>query len=184
MKALILLSLFFLVVACGKPVDTKTSVVNAPVDDTRMVCKLYDLTGLNTSHLPDYSIMSPIDSIKTAYLDNPVTNSATSFQLFSGGAHNSLVEQFGLSCEGTINIDTQGSYNFYTNSDDGTILYLNGIAVINNDNQHAMTKKGYTSNLLKGQVKIRVDYFNQYGDKGLTLSLKRPNASFEEVVKF
>lgn len=29
-----------------------------------------------------------------------------------------------------------------------------------------------------------MEYFNGNGDKGLVLSMKRPNGSFEELVKF
>jgi hypothetical protein len=47
-----------------------------------------------------------------------------------------------------------------------------------------MIKKSGTITLLKGEVNVRIEYFNGNGDKGLIFSIKRPNVSFEELAKF
>lgn len=185
-KILIIASLLVLSVSCGKQVDTRTSTVNISVDKVpnTMTCKLYDMTGMNLGALPDFSTLQSFATIYPTSLNNPVNNNLAPFNTFVGTGHDSLVEQFAMVCEGKLTLKTSGQYSFYLDSDDGSRLYVNGFLLINDDGNHAHVKKQADATLLNGEVNIRIEYFNGFGDKALVFSMKEPNITFEELVKF
>src|SRR5205085_2412141 len=49
--------------------------------------------------------------------------------------------QFALRFSGAINAPKDGSYTFWTSSDDGSRLYVDGKLVVNNDGLHGMEEK-------------------------------------------
>ena len=179
MKAVFILILLILSVACGK--GTRTKYVQLQPADTRMTCKVYDVVG--ASSLPDFSSLEALGSFKTARVNNPSTSPSQPMQMLSGTEFESHVEQFGLVCEGELNIEQTGSYVFYLNSDDGSKLTVNGITVLTNDGLHGMIKKNATLSLTKGSVRVKIEYFNNFGQKGLVFSVKEP-AGLEEVARF
>ena len=56
-------------------------------------------------------------------------------------------DRFGLRFTGAILISKSGKYTFYTNSDDGSRLYIGKRFVVNNDGNHAMKEKSGTIHL-------------------------------------
>ncbi len=68
-------------------------------------------------------------------------------------------EWFGIDYEGKFWIERAGRYEFALTSDDGSVLYIDGDEVINNDGMHPpVTKKGSVQ-LAHGAHDIRVRYF-------------------------
>lgn len=55
-----------------------------------------------------------------------------------------------ISCSGAIVVTTNGYYTFDVNSDDGSILTIDGSQVVNNDGNHGMTDKVGTKLLRAG----------------------------------
>jgi predicted phosphodiesterase len=76
-------------------------------------------------------------------------------------------EGWGLSFTGYIEIQKDGLYTFYTNSDDGSKLYINDKLVVNNDGSHATIDKQGGAFLKKGKHKFRLDYFEDHGGQSL-----------------
>ena len=68
-----------------------------------------------------------------------------------------------------IYIPKKGIYNFYTTSDDGSCLYINGSEVVNNDGSHGEIRANGKIALQKGFHKIRVEYLENY--EGNTLEV-------------
>jgi len=67
-----------------------------------------------------------------------------------------------LSFDGDIQIDKPGPYRFYTQSSDGSLLYINGTLVVNNDGQHEVRIVSNTYNFPSpGKYPIRSLYYNQ-----------------------
>ncbi len=62
-----------------------------------------------------------------------------------------------------LKIDTAGSYTFYTNSDDGSKLYINDELVVDNDGDHGVQERSGTINLKKDTHPIKIEYFNGGG---------------------
>lgn len=185
-KLLIVASLLVLSVSCGKQVDTKTNTVNVSVDKipNSLTCKLYDMTGMSFNALPDFTTLSSFGSVAVTSLNNPASSNTAPFNSFIGSGHDSLVEQFGMICEGKLKLKTSGQYSFYLDSDDGSKLFVNGFQLIDDNGNHAHTKKGANATLLAGDVTVRIEYFNGLGDKALVFSMKEPGVAFEELVKF
>lgn len=88
---------------------------------------------------------------------------------------------FGYSFNGFINVPSDGVYEFFVNSNDGAILYLNGKMLINNDGFHKTQEKWKKTGLAKGFHSVQLDYFQMGGAKALTVSWKVPGKEKEEI---
>ncbi len=77
---------------------------------------------------------------------------------------------FGVHYEGYIKVDTDGLYEFKTNSDDGSVLSIDGEVVVDNDGEHAPTEKTGLVPLRQGFHKISLQYFDAGGDQQLQVS--------------
>jgi alpha-L-fucosidase len=81
-------------------------------------------------------------------------------------------DKFGFVFEGYIRIDETAGYSFFTTSDDGSILDIDGLEVVNNDGNHGSTEKEGKCFLEKGYHKIRLRYFDSAGDNNLLFSFQ------------
>jgi predicted esterase len=67
-----------------------------------------------------------------------------------------------------LEVDAAGTYRFYTNSDDGSRLYINGSLVVDNDGLHAPRTVSNTYTFpAAGKYSIRVSFFEQTGGQNL-----------------
>jgi len=80
--------------------------------------------------------------------------------------------------QGMIKIATTGTYTFYTNSDDGSDLYIGGYdsahLVVQNDFVQAATTRSGTVTLNAGTYPFYVTYFQGTGGAALSVSWKGP----------
>ena len=72
-------------------------------------------------------------------------------------------DYFAVKFWGNINISTAGTYTFYTSSDDGSKLYIDGTLVVNNDGIHTSQERSGTKALTAGLHFIEVQYFDRWG---------------------
>lgn len=86
-----------------------------------------------------------------------------------------LSNNFALSFTGYIDIPTNGNYTFYTNSNDGSELYIGNTLVVDNDGLHPMTEQSGSIDLAVGKHAITVYYFDKTGPHGLTVSYEGPS---------
>lgn len=70
---------------------------------------------------------------------------------------------FGVVFQGYIYIKNPGKYIFFTSSDDGSRLYIDGKEVVNNDGSHGVVSKSDDIELTSGKHSIVVNYFNAEG---------------------
>ena len=78
-------------------------------------------------------------------------------------------EYFGLEFTGYIKIPEDAVYTFYTDSDDGSQLFIGDKLVVNNDGLHGTAQKKGLIPLSAGFHPIRITYFNKTG--GLELKV-------------
>lgn len=71
---------------------------------------------------------------------------------------------YGFAFEGYIDIKADGKYTFYTSSDDGSALYIDGKKVVDNDGLHAKRERSGSISLSKGFHTIKVIYFDKWGN--------------------
>ncbi len=79
-------------------------------------------------------------------------------------------ETFSIRYQGYISLPASGNYTFYTRSDDGSKLFIDGIQVVNNDGLHGMRERSGVINLTAGIHNIEVLFFERTGGEGLEVS--------------
>ena len=83
-------------------------------------------------------------------------------------------DAFALRFTGVVRIDQPGDYTFFTKSDDGSRLYIDGKQVVDNDGLHGMTENRGAIQLTAGWHPIVVTYFDNGGGDGLEVTWRGP----------
>jgi hypothetical protein len=81
-----------------------------------------------------------------------------------------LVDQFYIRWTGTIKAPKDGKYKFYTESDDGSRLFIDGKQVVDNGGLHAMEEKDGEVELKAGDHELKLEFFENGGGAGVKLS--------------
>ncbi|MEJ0103458.1 MAG: alpha-L-fucosidase [Bacteroidota bacterium] len=81
-------------------------------------------------------------------------------------------EKFVLVFEGYIKIEKDGFYSFFTDSDDGSKLFIDDNEIVDNDGNHGNTEKNGKAALKKGFHRIKVLYFDGAGNNSLNVSMQ------------
>lgn len=123
-------------------------------------------TGNNWNRLPDFSKLTPKASLQHPEIDIPFDQVK---QLKA--PDNSC---FGLVYEAMLQIDQAGEYSFYTRSDDGSRLFIDGIPVVDNDGDHGILETTGSIRLTAGRHAIRVEFLNAGGGYWLDTYYKGP----------
>lgn len=92
-------------------------------------------------------------------------------------------EHFAMKFEGFVKVPETGIYSFYSNSDDGTKLFIHDKLVVDNDYTHGMTEKSGAVALNKGLHPIKIIFFQGYGGKGLEVRIEGPGLDKQIVGK-
>ncbi|HTO46652.1 MAG TPA: DUF4347 domain-containing protein, partial [Burkholderiales bacterium] len=90
---------------------------------------------------------------------------------------NNALDNFTVRFTSQFNITTAGTYTFYSGSDDGSRLYIDGNLVVNNDGAHSYAEVSNTAALTAGQHTIRVDFFEVTGQEDLVVSYSGADTS-------
>ena len=108
----------------------------------------------NTKKLPDFGKGKPAGKIYTSSLNIPPQDFRDGFPGVT-----KRFEWFAIDYTGRFWIEKPGDYHFVLTSDDGSILYIDGQEIIDNDGQHAPLDKDGSVELSHGVHSIRVSYF-------------------------
>lgn len=73
----------------------------------------------------------------------------------------------GMVWQGNLSIPQTGGYVFWTESDDGSLLSIDGMPIVNNGGDHGMTEKSGAALLEKGWHTFQLVYYNSSGGGGL-----------------
>lgn len=90
-------------------------------------------------------------------------------------------DYYGFTFEGMIEIPEDGVYDFYTDSDDGSELYIDDSLVVDNDGLHGPEEQGNDVPLSKGFHKIKVSYFEKGGGDVLKVYYKAPGKKKQAI---
>ena len=120
----------------------------------------YHEDGQAVNEMPDFSAIFPME---TGHIDN-----------FSLSPRGSVGDHFAFTYAGYINIPTTGDYTFYTSSDDGSRLLIDGALVVDNDGLHGTTEKSGSVSLTAGAHAIQVEFFEQAGGEVLEVRWEGP----------
>ncbi|HEY0652074.1 MAG TPA: PA14 domain-containing protein [Chryseosolibacter sp.] len=86
-------------------------------------------------------------------------------------------DNYAFEFNGYVNVPSEGVYTFYTNSDDGSKLYIGEEEIVNNDGVHTATEKSGVVALKAGRHAIKVTYFDQAATEILQVSYSGPGVA-------
>ena len=90
-----------------------------------------------------------------------------------------MTDHFYVRWTGRIRIPRDGTITFFTESDDGSRLWIDGKLVVDNGGLHAMEEKSGDIELKAGEHDLKVELFENDGDVGCKLSWESGTASKE-----
>jgi len=90
-------------------------------------------------------------------------------------------DSFSIRYDGYIQINTAGSYTFYTSSDDGSKLYIDGVQIVSNDGLHGTQERSGSTTLTTGLHNIRVLFFENGGGETLAVQYQSPSISKQSI---
>lgn len=127
-----------------------------------LTCSYYE--G-NWDELPEFEKLEPIETSVVNMID--VTTKMKE-------------DYYGFMFEGYIELKDDEVYTFFTESDDGSQLFIDNKLVVDNDGLHGLETQSGSIALKKGYHKIKITYFENAGGDDLKVSYKTPNS--EETI--
>lgn len=91
-------------------------------------------------------------------------------------------DSFSIRYKGQIEIVTAGNYTFFTSSDDGSKLFINGTEVVDNDGNHGVVEASSSPiSLTTGVHDIEVAYYENGGGQSLQVSYQGPSIAKQQI---
>lgn len=116
--------------------------------------------------LPSFNAFTPVKVGSTPTFDISLADRSTAYS---------------FNFSGYIDVPSDGQYTFYTNSDDGSNLYIDNVLVVDNDGLHSALEKSGTIGLKAGKHLISVGFFEQDGDHTLSVNYSGPGFGKQEI---
>ena len=127
----------------------------------------YDYYEGRWSKIPDFDSLQPKRSGTLYRLDYRAVHPAGDY--------------FGIVFSGFLSIDKEGEYTFYSSSDDGSRILIDGKRVLDNDGVHASITARGTVRLNKGLHPIRVLFFEGMGGESLEVQVEGPGVPKQPI---
>ncbi|UYZ64288.1 PA14 domain-containing protein [Hymenobacter weizhouensis] len=145
----------------------RTSLLRTPDNPANTVAGLsYQYYEGTWDALPNFSSLTAVK-----------TGTISTFSL----APRNRDDSFGFRYSGFISVPTDGEYTFYTNSDDGSQLFIGNQLVVNNDGLHAAQEQSGKIGLKAGVHAVSATFFEKYGQQVLDVSYAGPGISKQVV---
>lgn len=107
-----------------------------------------------------------------------ITLKNSSARAWSGGP----TDYFAIRYRGQITIPATGTWTFWTDSDDGSDLWIDGVRVVNNDGLHSMALRSGSKYLTAGTHEFTAGMYEWTGDFGMIVSWQGPGVSTRTVI--
>ena len=117
----------------------------------------------------DVSNLSPdkVDEIPTIQYHSDST--------FVGNNYNQQRDKFAMVINGVFDVKESGTYTFYTNSDDGSKLWVDGALMVDNWGLHGPRWRDGSVTLHQGIHDIKVEFFENFGGAKLLAEYSGPD---------
>ena len=132
---------------------------------------VYNL-GYSISSMPATSASQLVGTACTADID---VENGDGNQYWTSLVQATPHDYFAATWSGNFQVTTGGSYSFAAGSDDGSIVYIDGSEVVNNDGLHAFQTVNGVVNLNAGQHSVVVNFFQNEGNAGISVSWNGPD---------
>ncbi|MCC5930072.1 MAG: GH92 family glycosyl hydrolase [Cyclobacteriaceae bacterium] len=90
-------------------------------------------------------------------------------------------DHFGFIYEGLIQVPETALYEFFTYSDDGSVLWINNQLVVDNDGSHASIRSDGKIGLKAGLHRLKLAYFEDYEGQELRVGYRLPGGRDQYV---
>ena len=90
-------------------------------------------------------------------------------------------QNYGLRYTGYVSVPADGTYTFYTSSDDGSKLLIGTTEVVNNDGNHGTQERSGTIGLKAGVHALTILFYQGGSEQALTVSYSGPNLSKQVI---
>lgn len=91
-------------------------------------------------------------------------------------------DHFGFIYEGLILVPETSLYEFFTYSDDGSVLWINNRMVVDNDGSHAAIRSDGKIGLKAGLHRVKLAYFEDYEGQELRVGYRLPGGKDKLIV--
>jgi glucose/arabinose dehydrogenase len=155
-----------------------TQTISTPVNDVSYTA-VYRVSTLRNPDNP----ANTVNGLNYAYYEGTFTtlpNFAALTPVTTGNVTNVDLsprrreDDYAFRYTGYINVPTDGTYTFYTSSDDGSRLQIGTTTVVNNDGLHSTVEASGTIGLRAGKHAITITFFEHLGGAALTASYAGP----------
>ena len=126
----------------------------------------YSVYDGSFDQLPDFDNLSPIASGSSDSISLSVTTET---------------ETFALLFSNQITVTSAGTFEFQTNSDDGSKLYIDDVVVVDNDGLHAPIVANGQIFLQAGSYDLRVEFFEKNGGEVLEVQYRVVGGDFSQI---
>lgn len=116
--------------------------------------------------IQDFPAVAPDRKPSLRRIDKDIAFEATDGKF--GGTE--FEDQFFVRWTGVIRVPADGKYVFYSESDDGSRVFVEGKLLVDNGGLHGMEEKSGEIELKAGDHEIKVEYFENAGEAGCKLS--------------
>lgn len=147
----------------------------ADAPDRKMVAAVYRLSSRTTS-VKEMNRLKPLRTVCLAQLNFAPR------QMGLGLPGLDMSEWYGLDIRFTVNVPQDGPRDFVLLSDDGAMLYVDDMELVDNDGLHQPGAVMGTVDLSKGIHQLRVRYFQGPGDGALMLGWKKPGEADYQAI--
>ena len=128
-----------------------------------------------------YNSQAELEAYLLAFTPERIRSSALAGSTFDFGGNGSKFPDFYASTstfqtywKGEIDIPTAGTYTFYTASDDGSMLFIDGVTVVNNNYYQGVVERSGTVTLTAGTHAIAIAFFDGGGGWGMFVNIEGP----------
>ncbi|MBD3391776.1 MAG: hypothetical protein GF418_06930 [Chitinivibrionales bacterium] len=129
--------------------------------------RYYELSSPDA--MPDFNALDEFRVDSVGNVEYPGTDGAFAT---SGRADN-----VGAVFSGYVSVNRDDRYTFYVESDDGAVLYIGGVKVVDGEGPHGMQESHGTIGLKQGSHPFRLEYFEGSSQAGLIVQWDRPGTA-------
>jgi alkaline phosphatase D len=90
-------------------------------------------------------------------------------------------DKYALLFQGYLRIDEPGLYELATRSDDGSVLHLHDMLVVDNDGSHSRRWRSGRVALAAGWHPLRIGYFEDYMSQTMRVYMRRPGEVWQRI---
>ncbi|MBF8294656.1 MAG: hypothetical protein HW389_1201 [Bacteroidetes bacterium] len=157
----------------GKPVSGSVSSRFTKVEPRPSTNLTASVPGIRYSYyegswssMPDFALLKPVKQGILPEFDLSPRN---------------LPEDFAFEYRGFVRALESGIYGFFTDSDDGSRLFIGDVLVVDNDGLHGIREKKGVVALAAGLHPIRVEFFQKSGGRELRVLMQGPKGEKQEI---